>query len=239
MINKVAWGSATAKGGFKNERDICKKFNNWFKDNEAKNWLETMGYSLDEISKVYANILPSIRGKKTDIVVSIFLKSGLKKEENLSVKKIKRGADYNQVDKRWVRDYQKLWNLSNDITEKLKMFTGESFTIRIYLDDIPIESRKKIINFFKDNKEQIVSDLVKGRKNHQPNWILVTETNGKARWVLRDIDSAIKIFSSGDITITDKGNLRIGKIIMQRKGGDAGRPTANMLQFKIHPSDLF
>jgi hypothetical protein len=239
MTNKVAWGSATAKGGFKNEKEICRKFNNWSEDNEAKEWLKTMGYSLNEILKVDANTLPSIKGKKTDIVVSILLKSGLKKEENISVKKIKRGADYNQVDKRWVKEYQKLWNLPDDITKILKIFTGEGFTIRIYFNDIPIESRNKIINFFKDNKEQIVSDLVKGRENHQPNWILVTETDGKSRWVLRDIDSAIKIFSSGDITITDRGNLRIGRIIMQRKGGDAGRPTANMLQFKIHPSDLF
>ena len=35
------------------------------------------------------------------------------------------------------------------------------------------------------------------------------------------------------------GNLRIGRITMQRKGGDAGRATAKMLQFKINPVLLF
>ena len=33
--------------------------------------------------------------------------------------------------------------------------------------------------------------------------------------------------------------LEIGRITMQRKGGDAGRATAKMLQFKINPVQLF
>ena len=33
--------------------------------------------------------------------------------------------------------------------------------------------------------------------------------------------------------------LKIGRITMQRKGGDAGRETAKMLQFKINPVQLF
>ena len=36
------FGSRTAKGGFTNEKTICKKFNNWRKDNEAMVWLEIM-----------------------------------------------------------------------------------------------------------------------------------------------------------------------------------------------------
>ena len=35
-------GSETAKQGFKNERDIVSKFNNWKNDSEAKSWLITM-----------------------------------------------------------------------------------------------------------------------------------------------------------------------------------------------------
>ena len=31
----------------------------------------------------------------------------------------------------------------------------------------------------------------------------------------------------------------VWKITMQRKGGDGGRITANMLQFKINPAELF
>ena len=42
-----------------------------------------------------------------------------------------------------------------------------------------------------------------------------------------------------DIIITNRGNFKIGNITMQRKGGDGGRDTANMLQFKINPAALF
>jgi len=49
----------------------------------------------------------------------------------------------------------------------------------------------------------------------------------------------INYFGNGDIIITERGNFRIGRITMQRKGGDAGRETANMLQFKINPAELF
>ena len=57
--------------------------------------------------------------------------------------------------------------------------------------------------------------------------------------VIRSSFDAIKYFGSGDVRITKKGNLKIGRITMQRKGGDNGRSTANMLQFKINPVDLF
>ena len=35
-----------------------------------------------------------------------------------------------------------------------------------------------------------------------------------------------------------QGSLKIGKVIMQRKGGDGGRESAKMLQFKIDPTLL-
>ena len=46
-------------------------------------------------------------------------------------------------------------------------------------------------------------------------------------------------FGGGDVRMTERGSLRIGKILMQRKGGDNGRDTAKMLQFKINPVELF
>lgn len=46
-------------------------------------------------------------------------------------------------------------------------------------------------------------------------------------------------FGNGEIIITNRGSFRIGKITMQRKGGDGGIDTAKMLQFKINPAELF
>lgn len=39
--------------------------------------------------------------------------------------------------------------------------------------------------------------------------------------------------------MTPRGSLKIGRITVQRKGGDNGRKTANMLQFKINPTEIF
>ena len=51
-------GSLTAKGGFKNERDIVDKFNNWKKDKTAQHWLNIMGYNLSLIQNVEAIQVP-------------------------------------------------------------------------------------------------------------------------------------------------------------------------------------
>jgi len=42
-----------------------------------------------------------------------------------------------------------------------------------------------------------------------------------------------------EIEISERGTFRIGRITMQRKGGDGGRDSAKMLQFKINPAELF
>jgi len=52
------------------------------------------------------------------------------------------------------------------------------------------------------------------------------------------MDRVKDFFGYGSIVITDRGNIRIGKITVQRKGGDAGRETAKMLQFKINPAEI-
>jgi hypothetical protein len=48
MNKEQKLGSETAKNGFKNEKDIVSKFNNWENDNEAKKWLKLYGYKLIE-----------------------------------------------------------------------------------------------------------------------------------------------------------------------------------------------
>lgn len=69
--------------------------------------------------------------------------------------------------------------------------------------------------------------------------LVISDDGNSKRWVLKSINEAMNIFGKESVAITSKGSLRIGKIGMQRKGGDGGRPTANMLQFKINPIKLF
>ena len=86
-----------------------------------------------------------------------------------------------------------------------------------------------------------MSDIIKGRGKFASEWFLVIlreKENSKIKWVLKSINEVIN-FYSGNITFSPQGSLKIGKITMQRKGGDGGRDTAKMLQFKINPCELF
>ncbi|MGC8622270.1 MAG: hypothetical protein ACP5U0_10180, partial [Caldisphaera sp.] len=260
MSDLVRIGSETAKGGFANEKVIAQKFRDWKTDKEARKWLEIMNYNIKEINSVEAYI---IHGHKTDVQIKVIVK--LKKGfsiENLSIKKANKGASFNQVDKRWVDHYKKIWNIPNDIAILLKQFTGEISprqmlkeqkitkskfdslrdNRRFFLDELEKKDVNKIVGFFKDNKLLVIADLIKGNDEYAADWMLVTlydKEKDKTTWALADINKALSVFGNGDIRISPRGSLYIGQILMQRKGGDGGRESANMLQFKINPSLLF
>jgi len=245
-MDLIKKGSKTAKEGFKNERDIVNKFNNWKQDNEAQNWLTIMDYELSEIEYVEAIV---ISGYKSDVQVQVTIK--LKKAidvENLQIKLVSNLKGFNQIDKRWIDKYQVMWDIPTDIVEILKKYTGEILpTIenpkdnrRTFINELCEQNQEKIINWLENNKSLIVNDIIKGRGKFAAEWMLVAqkiETN--ARWILKPINKVINHFSNGNIIITKKGNIKIGRITMQRKGGDGGRKTAQMLQFKINPAELF
>jgi len=86
----------------------------------------------------------------------------------------------------------------------------------------------------------IVCDILKGRGKFAAEWMLVAQRMDKeARWVLKPMNFCLNFFGNGKVEISNRGNFKIGKITMQRKGGDKGRDTANMLQFKLNPAQLF
>lgn len=66
------------------------------------------------------------------------------------------------------------------------------------------------------------------------NW----QTNEVAKKWLKPMDFVMNHFGNGEIKITPRGSFKIGNITMQRKRGDAGRKSAQMLQFKINPAEL-
>ena len=245
----IKLGSQTAKGGFKNEQDVIDRFNNWKKDEVAKKWLQAMGYDVSDIEYVKAE---KVRGQyKADIQVRVRIIIKLKFQEdlqNLQVKLVSNPQGFNQIDKRWVNKYVELWNIPEDITKLLKLFTGEIKPTkgglkdkrRMFLPEMDKSDQNKIIKFFEKNKILIVSDILKGRGEFSADWVLVIlMVNNESRWVLKSINEAMNVFGSGDVVISPRGSLDIGKIGMQRKGGDNGRETAKMLQFKINPVELF
>ncbi len=246
MDDNQELGSKTAKNGFKNEDDIVNKFNNWQTDSEAKDWLQIMQYKLSEIEYVVAE---KLSGYKTDVQVQITIK--LKKvidAQNLQVKLVSNKKGFNQIDKRWVDKYSEMWNMPDKIINILKRYSGEiepsikntKDSRRMLIYEFEENEQDELMNWLNKNKTLIISDILKGRGQFAAEWILVVQKIPKnSRWILKPMNHCLNHYSNGEITFTKQGNIRIGRIGIQRKGGDGGRKTANMLQFKIDPTELF
>ncbi|MBD3829145.1 MAG: DNA (cytosine-5-)-methyltransferase [Arcobacter sp.] len=246
-------GSETAKNGFKNEKFVIDEFNNWRESSLAQDWLQAMKYDLEEIEEVKAE---KITGSyKADVQVAVLIQIKLKSLtdiQNLQVKLVSNPKGFNQIDKRWLRSYNELWNIPDDVYELLQHFTGEKSPKiphpkdprRMFATEFSVEEQRKLLNYFNENKLLIVSDILKGRGKFAAEWMLVIlkikDKNGniKLSWALEPINNVLNIFGGGEVSITSRGSFNIGKITIQRKGGDNGRATANMLQFKINPVEL-
>jgi hypothetical protein len=277
-MTKSQIGSLTAKGGFLNEADICKKIINFQHDTEAKQWLEIMGYNPNKIDSVVATQIPTrinkkkaiglgvseeryeetIKYKKADVQVRIeIVIDKVVYIENISLKKANRTAGFNQVDKRAVSTYKKMWFFNDEIEHWLKLFTGEILPSsvydkeqlsqikdkkkrRLFLTEIPPNALEQIIDFFTNNKLLVISDILKGRGGLSAEWFLVTrkdtQNRDKIDWVLKDINTTCNFYAQGEVKMSPRGSLKIGRVTMQRKGGT---PDPTSLQFKINPLELF
>jgi len=236
-------GSQTAKNGFKNETEIAAKFNSWKTDGDSRNWLALMNYKLADVENVVAS---KPHGEKADVEVRIKTKTG-EMVEGISIKLVSSPNGFNQIDKRWLSHYAKMWKMPANVETALKYLVGETSPFkqgrdakRMYLNELDAESQKAVVDFFTANKAAIVSDLFEGDGIHAAGWVMVAlKATENTKWALRSSAETIRFFSEGPVVITRAGNLKIGRITMQRKGGDGGRETAKMLQFKINPAQLF
>ena len=164
----IKLGSRTAKRGFRNEKDIVKKFNNWQDDKDAQEWLETMGYNLKKIRKVKAIIITGSHKTDVQVQITVYLKEAIA-AENLSVKLVSNSQGFNQIDKRWIDKYVEMWNIPQEVIKALKLFTGEinpkvknlRDSRRMFLDEMDIKTQKVVIDFFTKSKILIVSDILR------------------------------------------------------------------------------
>lgn len=244
IIDLVKRGSATARAGFSNENDVVKKFNNWKNDVDAQDWLRIMEYDLNEIERVEAVKITGSYKTDVQVKIKIFLKDAIG-AENLSIKLVSNPQGFNQIDKRWVDKYIELWNIPEKIAQNLKLFTGEikpsSNSLRderrMFLNEMDKDAQEEIVSFFEKNKFMIVADVLKGRDKLAASWLLVYQKD-VSLWTLLPMSVVMNFYGNGEVRITEQGSLKIGRITMQRKGGDNGRSTANMLQFKINPCSI-
>jgi hypothetical protein len=204
------FGSRTAKGGFANEKEVCRKFNNWKNDKEAQLWLKIMGYDLDKIEQVIAIQIPPrikkseikkfgfgeeeyeqlMKFKKTDVQVQVkIIISNAIKVENLSLKKANSDADYNQVDKRSVDAYKEMWHFSDEIALGLKLFTGE-INPSLYPDMLKIpltdlrDKRRAYLDELKDDLREKIINFFNNNKILVVSDVLKGRGGFSANWML-------------------------------------------------------
>lgn len=239
---KAGLGSETAKNGFKNEDDIKAKFLNWRSDTNAQSWLGAIGYKLSAIDSI---LVTKPHGEKADIEVTVNTKNSAK-TEGISIKLVSSANGFSQIDKRWLSHYAAMWEMPVDVQNALKLFVGETSPVkqgrsrgRVFLNELDMDAQKAVVKFFESHKAEIVTDLFQGDGPHAAGWVMVAfKATSNTRWILNRVEDVIKFYSDGPVAITSGGNLKIGRITMQRKGGDGGRDTAKMLQFKIDPALL-
>ena len=210
-----------------------------------------MGYDPDKIDHLCAQTTRNMGFfNKADVLVLV--ESNV---EWISVKKFT--ASFNQIDKRWTDAYGVLWKIPNDVIEIIKKYCGEeghrpsdlltdaelkSITDvrRFNMNELSQKHREQVLNFFNDNRQKIVKDVVSGRGKAAAKWMLVVEEekDSPKRPVVIPISLAIK-YCVGKATITANGNIKLGNLTVQRKGGDGGAKTAQQLQFKFSPKGIF
>ena len=246
-MDKIQLGSNTAKGGFLNERWVINEFNQWKNSDLAKDCLIEMGYELDKIESVYAE---KINGNfKADLQVRVKITIRFKtliEAQNISVKLVSNPQGFNQIDKRWVVKYKELWNFDDEIERILKLYTGELPPYkdtrdkrRMFLDEMSKDEQERLMQWFRKNQILILNDILKGRGKFAAEWFLVIwRLESQLKYKILAINETINLFS-GEVMINNKGNLKLGKIGIQRKGGDNGRKSATMLQFKLNPCEVF
>lgn len=250
MASEVNAGYRAAKGGFAMEYEVIDRFNNWIEDPYAQYWLDCILKSrhIEDLEKIVSvKAEKAITGRKADVMVTIEIRQRKHNDtEAIQVKLVSGSSGYNQIDKRWVDQYKELWDLPEDLCIMLKRFCGElppniegtRDAGRMYLNEFPVEDQEKLTQFFNDNKGMIVNDIFIGRTDQAARWIIVMQPSER-RTVILPINRAISYLTNGQFEITSQGGFHCGHVAMQRKGGDNGKPTANMMQFKINPLKLF
>lgn len=293
--------SRAARKGFNIEKRIVNHINN--RTNIGVKLIECISQVLNTSCKNYH--AEQLHGRKADIKIVC--------DDNeilVSVKSYKPEADYNHVERNFVEEYKRRWNMPERVYIALKMFVGEvdregkpishedmeKEAESISLDDFNNEAQQRIahgllsqdeynkildevnkkgispgllgkmrrvtfdklrdynpellqsvIEYFRRIKHDVVRDVL---IDNEPIKIFIAVRREiykdleKLCYYVAEANKVIEVYSQGDVKITDRGNLLIGDVELQRKGGNQWRggkwrdTVANQLQFKIRPSKI-
>ena len=234
-------GSETAKSGFKFEKVVENSLLNFRINSLGKDLLIETGIDIENIIDIEK--LPKRNNEKSDVRVLIKLKNN-DVVFNISCKSYG-DASFNQIDKRPVNKYAKIFNFPDEVTVALKKFTGEindGINKRKYFDQLLKEERRNILDYFKKISKEVIELVFIGNGSNKINWVVLRKketSNEKERINIIPV-SFCTAWANGEVRESKihRGHIStfsIGKIKIQRKGGT---PDPNSLQFKFSPGDL-
>jgi len=248
-----------ARRGIRTQNRIINAINK--RDNMGEEMIKFIKNSLGlEFQKCHAE--HGERGKKADVKISC--------DDTLiliSVKEFDIRADYNHIERNFVDIYAQRWNMPSDVYETLKLYVGEvdqngkpisienlereaeqlntspgrlSKQRRKLLNQMDEQKIKALKKFFEENKRKILEDAFLGKEDIK--FFIIAKKEEKVCYYILPAEKVLSVYESGGIEITRRGNLKVGEVTLQRKGGDHRTAhgwrdrSASQLQFKIRPS---
>ena len=125
-----------------------------------------------------------MHGYNTDVQLQVTIKlKNIIEAQNLQVKLVSNQKGFNQIDKRWIKNYADMWEIPDNIIKLLKYYTGEISPYkpntrdkrRMFMDEFSEEEQNEILQYFEQNKMLIILDIVKGRGKFAAEWLLVAQ----------------------------------------------------------------
>lgn len=87
----------------------------------------------------------------------------------------------------------------------------------MFLTEMTEREQTLLLGFVNDNKLLIVSDILKGRGEFCAERMLVVKKTSLYERALKSINEVMNFYGNGEVTISPRGSIHIGKITMQRK----------------------
>jgi hypothetical protein len=133
----------------------------------------------------------------------------------------------------------------------LQCFTGEKLPIlydeqktfrkknRMFLDELKESDLKELLSYFETHKESFLQTAFLGlEKELEPHYLVCIQGSDLSSAKFINMSKVLSLALNGPVELTPRGSLKIGKVTLQRKGGDGGRESAKDLQMKIKPKDF-
>lgn len=236
-------GSSTAKRGYKHEQLFTDLINN--NTNFKQGFIDYINEYCDLPyvvipDKLYAR---NVQGtEKSDVNVYYdgihHIGCSLKSAE----------ANFNQLDRRWLRDWVNILNMpeniANALQEGLDSMRLKEPNCKLVLD----KYSHIIVNYFSDPQVKNILYSQLFTRNDMNLKLLVCYDNQNNRWHFSKIEDVISYLTKQPTSISNRGVLKFGNCLsLQRKGGDGNvtnppktspNHPSNNLQFKIKPISL-